>query len=73
MCKHKNSAENLFSLPICVIMELTKSLPCGKGACECARASLGAWALPLPLSYKGKTDDKQTEETAMVLKEKEAR
>ena len=27
----KISAENLFSLPICVIMELTKSLPCAKG------------------------------------------
>jgi hypothetical protein len=28
---HKTSAENLFSLPICVIMGLTKSLPCVKG------------------------------------------
>ena len=27
----KISAENLFSLPICVIMGLTKSLPCVKG------------------------------------------
>ena len=27
----KTSAENLFSLPICVIMVLTKSLPCVKG------------------------------------------
>ena len=27
----KKSAENLFSLPICVIMGLTKNLPCVKG------------------------------------------
>ena len=36
------SAENLFSLPICVIMGLTKSLPEGVLGC----ATLGVWALP---------------------------
>ena len=30
----KISAENSFSLPICVIMGLTKSLPCVKGGAE---------------------------------------
>ena len=30
----KISAENLFPLPICVIMGLTKSLPCTKGGAE---------------------------------------
>ena len=29
-CKHEISAENLFSLPICVIMELIKSLSLGE-------------------------------------------
>ena len=38
------SAERLFSLPICVIMELTKSLPL-RGSLG-ARATLGVWAMP---------------------------
>ena len=36
------SAEILFSLPIYVIMGLTKSLPAGALGC----ATLGVWALP---------------------------
>ena len=34
MTGEKNSAKNLFSLPICVIMWLAKSLPCVKGGAE---------------------------------------
>ena len=37
MTDTKISAENLFSLPICVIMGLTKSLPCVKGGAELMR------------------------------------
>ena len=45
------SAGNLFSLPICVIMGLTESLP---------PRGRTVWALPLPLQYKGEAGDKGT-------------
>ena len=41
----QNPAEILFSLPICVIMGLAKSLPLHKGAFGHARATLWVWAL----------------------------